>query len=250
MIFRSVRRMIRNKRLPRAVRIQGAPMKTNLAAALAGCALTVALNAAPNSDPYPSTYRAPPNPPTLIQHATILDGTGNKLDDTDLLMVDGKIKAVGKSLAADPGVRIIDAKGRWVTPGLIDVHSHLGAFPSPHASGNNDGNEVSSPYTANVWVEHSVWPQDPGFATALAGGITSLQILPGSANLFGGRSVVLKNVPAITYQAMKFPGAPQGLKMACGENPKRVYGTRNQFPTTRMGDVAGYRAQWSEAQEY
>jgi imidazolonepropionase-like amidohydrolase len=224
--------------------------RTDLAAALAGCALTIAVNAAPNADPYPSTYRAPPNPPTLIQHATILDGTGNKLDDADLLMVDGKIKAVGKVLSADPGTRVIDASGRWVTPGLIDVHSHLGAFPSPRSSGNNDGNEVSSPFTANVWVEHSVWPQDPGFATALAGGITSLQILPGSANLFGGRSVVLKNVPAITYQAMKFPGAPQGLKMACGENPKRVYGTRNQFPTTRMGDVAGYRAQWSEAQEY
>jgi imidazolonepropionase-like amidohydrolase len=77
-----------------------------------------------------------------------------------------------------------------------------------------------------------------------------MQILPGSANLFGGRSVILKNVPSVTYQGMKFPGAPQGLKMACGENPKRVYGERNTFPSTRMGNVAGYRAQWAEAREY
>ena len=120
----------------------------------------------------------------------------------------------------------------------------------PGVEGNDDGNESTGPVTANVWAEHSVWPQDPGFAAALAGGITTLQILPGSANLIGGRSVVLKNVAAVTYQAMKFPGAPQGLKMACGENPKRVYGSRDQFPSTRMGNVAGYRAQWMEAQEY
>ena len=89
--------------------------------------------------------------------------------------------------------------------------------------------------TANVWAEHSVWPQDPGFRTALAGGITTLQILPGSANLIGGRSVVLKNVPSVTYQGMKFPGAPQGLKMACGENPKRVYGEARSLPLDPHG---------------
>jgi imidazolonepropionase-like amidohydrolase len=94
-------------------------------------------------------------------------------------------------------------------------------------------------------------PQDPGFRTALIGGVTTLQILPGSANLIGGRSVVLKNVPSVTYQGMKFPGAAQGLKMACGENPKRVYGAdKKVFPSTRMGNMAGYRAQWAEAQEY
>ena len=93
---------------------------------------------------------------------------------------------------------------------------------------HSDGNEATDPARADVWAEHSVWPQDPGFSRALAnGGITSLQILPGSANLFGGRSVVLKNVYARTVQGMKFPGAPYGLKMACGENPKRVYGSKS-----------------------
>jgi imidazolonepropionase-like amidohydrolase len=118
-------------------------------------------------------------------------------------------------------------------------------------SGTQDGNEATAPVTANVWAEHSIYPLDPGFSTALAGGITTLEILPGSANLIGGRSVVLKNVRAVTYQGMKFPGAPYGLKMACGENPKRVYGDGKKVtPSTRMGNMAGYRAQWIEAQEY
>ena len=202
------------------------------------------------SDPYPSTYKAPQSPPTLIRGGTVLTGTGQRLDETDVLIVDGRIRAVGQNLEAPAGARVIDAKGRWVTPGLIDVHSHLGVYPSPAVNATEDGNEITAPVTANVWAEHSVWPQDPGFATALAGGVTTLQILPGSANLIGGRSVVVKNVPAVTYQGMKFPGAPYGLKMACGENPKRVYGSRNTAPSTRMGNMAGYRAQWVEAQEY
>ncbi len=202
------------------------------------------------ADPYPSTYHAAASAPTLIHNATVLTGTGQRLDDTDVLLVDGRISAVGKGLPAPANAQVIDGHGKWVTPGLIDVHSHLGVYASPSVNGNSDGNEATSPSTANVWAEHSVWPQDPGFTTALMGGVTSLQILPGSANLIGGRSVVLKNVPAVTYQAMKFPGAPQGLKMACGENPKRVYGSRKQFPSTRMGNVAGYRAQWIEAKEY
>ncbi len=199
---------------------------------------------------YPSTYRAPQSPPTLIRGATVLTGTGTRLDDADVLIVDGKIQSVGSHLQAPPQSRIVEGKGHWVTPGLIDIHSHLGVYPSPGIDANSDGNEATSPATPNVWAEHSVWPEDPGFRTALAGGITSMQILPGSANLIGGRSVILKNVPSVTYQGMKFPGAPQGLKMACGENPKRVYGERNTFPSTRMGNVAGYREQWVQAQEY
>jgi imidazolonepropionase-like amidohydrolase len=205
----------------------------------------------PVADPYPSTYHAAASAPTLIRNATVLTGTGQRLDDADVLLVDGRISAVRRGLAAPANAQVIEAQGKWVTPGIIDVHSHLGVYPSPAVRGNDDGNEATSPSTANVWAEHSIWPQDPGFTTALIGGVTSLQILPGSANLIGGRSVVLKNVPSTTYQGMKFPGAPQGLKMACGENPKRVYGVgKKQFPATRMGDVAGYRAQWIEAQEY
>ena len=145
---------------------------------------------------------------------------------------------------------VIDGSGKFVTPGIIDVHSHLGDYPSPGVPGNDDGNEATAPARPDVWVEHSVWPQDPGFSRALAnGGITTLQILPGSANLFGGRSVVLKNVYSRTVQGMKFPGAPYGLKMACGENPKRVYGEKGG-PSTRMGNIATTRATWLKAIEY
>ena len=169
-----------------------------------------------------------------------------------VLLRDGKIVAVGDSrLAVPEGYRRIDGAGKFVTPGVIDIHSHLGVYPSPGVEAHSDGNEATSPTTPQVWAEHSVWPQDPGFSRALAnGGITSLQILPGSANLMGGRSVVLKNVYARTVQAMKFPAAPYGLKMACGENPKRVYGGRNQLPSTRMGNFAVDRQTWIKAAEY
>lgn len=202
------------------------------------------------ANPYPSTYEPQPGPPTLIRAATVLTGTGERLEATDVLIADGRIKAVGRNLEAPAGANIVDGKGRWVTPGLIDVHSHLGVYPSPQVRAHSDGNEATDPVTANVWAEHSVWPQDPGFTMARVGGITSMQILPGSANLIGGRSVVLKNVHATTYQGMKFPGARQGLKMACGENPKRVYGERKSAPSTRMGNVAGYREAFQGALEY
>jgi imidazolonepropionase-like amidohydrolase len=208
-----------------------------------------ASSAGAGNDPYPSTYRAAPGTPVVIRNATVLDGTGRRLDDTDVLIRDGRIAAVGTALDAG-GATEIDANGRWVTPGLIDVHSHLGVYASPSLGATDDGNEATAPTTPGVWAEHSVWPQDPGFATALAGGVTTMQILPGSANLIGGRGVTLRNVPATTYQAMKFPDAPQGLKMACGENPKRVYGERNQAPSTRMGNVAGYRQAFADAEDY
>jgi len=130
------------------------------------------------------------------------------------------------------------------------VHSHLGVYPSPSLRAHSDGNEATDPVTAGVWAEHSLWPQDPGFQRALEGGVTSMQLLPGSANLIGGRGVTIKNIWARTYQEMKFPGAPHGLKMACGENPKRVYGGRQKAPSTRMGNVAGYRQAFADARDY
>lgn len=202
-------------------------------------------------EPYGSTYAPPPAGAVLIRHATVLTGTGSRIDDGDVLIQDHKLAQVGKNLAIPAGATVVDAQDRWVTPGIIDPHSHLGVYPSPEVWATSDGNEATSPTTPNVWSEHSVWPQDPGFEQARRGGVTSLMILPGSANLIGGRGTLLKNVPATTYQEMKFPGAPQVLKMACGENPKRVYGKgRNQFPSTWMGDVAGYREAFAKATAY
>ena len=117
--------------------------------------------------PFPSTYVAPATTPTLIKGATVLTGTGKRLERTDVLLRDGKIAAIGVSLSADANTRVIDGKNKWVTPGIIDVHSHLGVYPSPGVQAHQDGNEATAPSTANVWAEHSIWPQDPGFTTAL-----------------------------------------------------------------------------------
>ena len=234
------------------------PLTAALAAALlAGCASAPPPKPTTNAkldlgfaaDPYPSTYARIASPPVLLQHATVLTGTGSRLDDADVLLRDGRVVAIGNGLDVPADAQRVEARGKWVTPGIIDIHSHLGVYASPGTASHSDGNEATSPNTAQVWAEHSIWPQDPGFHAALAGGVTSLQVLPGSANLIGGRGVTLKNVSAVTYQGMKFPGAPWGLKMACGENPKRVYGTKGG-PSTRMGNIAGFRAAFADAAEY
>ncbi|MFY9823008.1 MAG: amidohydrolase [Thermoanaerobaculia bacterium] len=199
---------------------------------------------------FPSTYQPIPSQPVLITNATVLTATGDRIANGSILLRDGKVVAVGASVTAPAGATVVDGTGKWVTPGIIDPHSHLGVYAAPEVEANSDGNEATNPNTAEVWAEHSVWPQDPQFPLALAGGVTTMQILPGSANLFGGRSVTVKNVPARSVYAMKFPGAPYGLKMACGENPKRVYGSKGRSPATRMGNVAGYRAAWIKAREY
>lgn len=201
-------------------------------------------------DPFPSTYEPFPSQTTLIRNATVLTGTGQRIDGGSVLIRDGRIVEVGTDVQAPSGAVVVDGTGKWVTPGIIDSHSHLGNYPSPGIGSQSDGNELTDPNTAEVWAEHGVWPHDPGFGHALAGGITSLQILPGSGNLFGGRGVSLKNVPSRTVQGMKFPGAPHALKMACGENPKRVYGQQGRSPASAMGNGAGYRMGWIAATEY
>ncbi len=202
--------------------------------------------------PFPSTYKAYPGVATAIRNVTIYDGEGGKIENGVVFISGGKISSVGGPDTVIPsGTVVVDGAGKFVTPGIIDIHSHLGDYPSPSVEAHSDGNEATSPTTPEVWAEHSVWPQDPGFSRALAnGGVTALQILPGSANLMGGRSVVLKNVYARTVQGMKFPGAPYGMKMACGENPKRVYGSKGRMPSTRMGNIAVNRQTWIKAQDY
>ena len=224
-----------------------------LIAAVVGCEQKVApkkIEIEPEKPVYVSTYQPLPSQEFVIRNATILTGTGERLDNSSVWVKDGKVQAVGSDLQVPAGVKEYDGKDKWVSPGIIDVHSHLGVYPSPNHEANEDGNEMTAPVTAQVWAEHAVWTQDPGFDLALAGGVTSMQVLPGSANLIGGRGVTLKNIPSITMQGMTFPDAPHGLKMACGENPKRVYGKKGQAPMTRMGNVAGYRAAWIKAKAY
>jgi imidazolonepropionase-like amidohydrolase len=205
-----------------------------------------------DKDPYPSTYKGYPTRLTVVKNVTIFDGEGGRIDNGSIVLSSGKVDRIGgPDMELPTDADVYDGTGKYLTPGVIDIHSHLGDYASPSVEANSDGNEATGPVTAEVWAEHSVWPQDPGFTRALAnGGVTTLEILPGSANLMGGRSVVLKNVPARTVQGMKFPGAPYGLKMACGENPKRVYGSKGRMPSTRMGNMAVDRQTWAKAAAY
>ncbi len=226
------------------------------AARAAIAALLLAIAAPPSgadSDFLPSTYRPLPRGDTLIAGATVLDGAGARHEQADVLLQDGRIVALGRDLPRPPGARVVEAAGRWLTPGLIDIHSHNGTYMLPvvyESPPTWDVAEVSSPNVAETSIEHAVNAQDPAFGLALAGGVTTLQVLPGSAPLFGGRSVVLKTVPGRTLQDMKFPDAPQGLKLACGENPKGNFGSRGQAPTSRQGEVAMMRAAWERARDY
>ncbi len=168
----------------------------------------------------------------------------------DVLLEGDRIVAVGASVSAPADATVIDVSGKVVTPGIIDTHSHIGVYASPAFTAHSDGNEMSAPVTAHVRSGDGVWPQDPQLERARAGGITTMQILPGSANLIGGRSVVIKPRHGLrSLQDARLVDAPYGLKMACGENPKRVYGQKGG-PATRMGNVAGYRKAFQGAVEY
>ena len=138
-----------------------------IAASLSGCA---AMGPKPkpapavriNENPYPSTYRRYPGVLTVIRHATVFDGDGKRIDDGTVVFGDGVITAVGGADVPSPaGALEIDGTGKFVTPGIIDVHSHLGDYPSPGVESLSDGNEATSPARPEVWAEHSVWPQDP-----------------------------------------------------------------------------------------
>ena len=189
-----------------------------------------------------------PDAEHVVRGGTVLTADGHRYERGYVHVRDGRIVAVGEGDGPDLP-HVVDASGKFVTPGLIDTHSHLGVYPSPGVKAHGDGNEAVAPTTPGVWAEHGAWPEDPGFERAVAGGITTLQLLPGSANLIGGRGVILRPLPARGARAMRFPDAPETLKMACGENPKRVYGDRGG-PQTRMGNVHGDREAFLAAERY
>lgn len=204
-------------------------------------------------DPYPSRYHAPPPDDVLLRGATILDGAGGRVDGGDLLVRGGRIVAVGKALA-NPGVREVDARGRWITPGVIDVHSHDGTYVLPLTEIDREASDVaetSSPDASDTWVETAVNAQDMAFDRALASGVTTIQILPGSTPIFAGHSVIVHPLRAPTVWDMKVAGGVQGFKMACGENPKS-WGADddNDGPTSRQGVIAYMRQRFADAQRY
>lgn len=188
----------------------------------------------------------------LIEGATIFTSAGPRIEVGWVLLEGRKVAGVGASDYSGTlptGALRVDGTGRFVTPGLIDVHTHMGVYAAPGAPAHSDGNEMVNPVTAGVEAIHAFWPQDPAIERAVAGGVTTVQVLPGSGNLIGGHGATLKLHPRMTPQEMRFPGAPDGIKMACGENPKRVYGDRGG-PQTRMGNIYRDRKAWIEATEY
>ena len=231
------------------------PMKPRLDLVFVGAAL---LACTPPAVTTRSTVLEPVAPPEpgchVFTNARLLtaadDPAQRELRGAWLRVVDGRIAALGSGQPeATPGCVNHDVGGATITPGIIDTHSHLGVYPWPSATAHADGNEMTSPVTPDVRALDSVWPQDPGFERALRGGVTALQVLPGSGNLIGGMGVTLRPLRALSATAMRFPGAPRTLKMACGENPKRVYGTKGSAPMTRMGNLRGQRRAFIEARE-
>ncbi len=201
-------------------------------------------------DPATKVAPAPPEPHVLLRGARVMTAAGVIYPVGDVLIEGDRIAAVGPRVAAPEGTTVIDARGKVVTPGIIDTHSHLGVYSAPGLDAHSDGNEATAPVTPGMRAADAVWPQDPQLERARAGGVTTMQILPGSANLIGGRSVVIKPYPGLrSVDDARFAGAPAGLKMACGENPKRTYGEKGG-PSTRMGNVAGYRKAFQQALEY
>ncbi len=190
------------------------------------------------------------NPELLIKNGTIITVTKGTIDKGDILLKDGKIAEIGSNLQAPPGASEIDATGKFIMPGIIDPHSHIGVYAWPDVSANDDGNEMTDPITPQVRAEDSFNTRDPGIKRAIAGGVTTIQSLPGSANIIGGQTLVVKLKPGKTVEGMKITDAPPGMKMALGENPKMVYGERGQMPSTRMGNIAIMREWLLKGKEY
>ncbi|HET7872179.1 MAG TPA: amidohydrolase [Terriglobales bacterium] len=178
----------------------------------------------------------------VIKDATLLTVTHGRIENGSVYIHNGKIAAVGKTVNAPATATVVDAKGKWVMPGIIDAHSHIAL--------SDDVNEPTSPITPQMMMKDAFDYNDKAIYRALAGGVTTSLLLHGSANMIGGQAIVIKHKYGLGRDELLFPGAPQSIKFASGENPKRVYGTRNQVPATRMGNFEIMRQSFLDAQNY
>lgn len=176
---------------------------------------------------------------------TITDGI---IENGTILVEDGRIKAIGEQLEIPKDVEIIDCTGKWITPGLIDAHTHLGVYEESIAWAGADGNESTEPATPHVRALDAINPSEQGFVDAYQGGVTTVQVMPGSANVIGGEMSILKTYGRIVEEMLV--KEISGLKVAFGENPKRVYGERKQMPCSRMGTAAVLRDNLTKARNY
>jgi imidazolonepropionase-like amidohydrolase len=189
-------------------------------------------------------------PAIVIRGATILTMTHGTIEGGTVVIENGKITAVGKDVATPAGAQVIDARGEYVLPGLVDPHSHLGVYSLPGLRANSDGNEMTGDIEAQVRSEDSINTDDPEIPRGVSGGVTLVQVLPGSGNNIGGWATIVKLNGGQTLDEIEFQGAPPSMKWAWGENPKRVYGSRDQSPSTLMGEAAVVRQKLYDAQDY
>ena len=184
-----------------------------------------------------------------ITNGKIYTVTGPVYDKGTILFDEGKIIAVGEQVEIPEGTEVIDAEGGIVTPGLIDIHTHIGVFPGLNIMpGTSDGNEMSNPITPEVRAMDAINPDDISIEKTRKAGFTTVYTLPGSANLIGGTGIALK-LRGKTADEMVIPGT-ENMKFAFGENPKRVYGSEHKMPVTRMGNAALIRKTLFEAKNY
>ncbi len=180
------------------------------------------------------------------QVMTITQGT---LDRATVLVEGGRIVALGEQVEIPADAQIFDAEGKVVMPGMIDAHCHVGVFPDGIGWEYSDGNEMTDPITPHLRALDAVHPDDPAFKDLVAAGVTTVLTGPGSGNLIGGQWVCLKTAPKPSVEEMVLL-EPAGMKMALGENPKRVYGDQKKAPSTRMGNAAALRAALVDARNY
>ena len=178
----------------------------------------------------------------VIKNAIVMTVTHGNIKNGSIYVKGGKIAAVGEHVSAPADVAVIDAGGKYLTPGIVDSHSHIAL--------DSDINEATSPITPHMLMKDAFDYQDKAIYRALAGGVTTSLLLHGSANMIGGQAIVIKHKYGLGRDEMLFPNAPGSIKFASGENPKRVYGSREQLPSTRMGNFAVQREALVQAQDY
>jgi imidazolonepropionase-like amidohydrolase len=191
---------------------------------------------------FAQTQPAPARGSVLIKNATVMTVTHGNIKNGSIYVKDGKIAAVGESVQAPSDATVIDAGGKYVTPGIVDSHSHIAL--------DDDVNEATSPITPQMMMKDAFDYQDKAIYRALAGGVTTSLLLHGSANMIGGQAIVIKHKYGLGRDALLFPDAPRSIKFASGENPKRVYGSKDQLPSTRMGNFAVQREALVQAKDY
>lgn len=212
---------------------------------MAPCFLLCALafvQAQQTSQSTPVSEFTPSHNDVVIRGGTLLTVTHGRIENGSIYIHNGKIAAIGKNVQAPANAKVIDATGKWVMPGIIDSHSHIAL--------DDDVNEATNPVTPHMMMKDAFNYKDPLIYRALAGGVTTSLLLHGSANMIGGQAIVIKHKYGLGRDELFFPGAPQSIKFASGENPKRVYGGRNQVPSTRMGNFEVMRQAFTEAREY